>query len=60
MKTRLIRQKYNGINSQFSIKAKFITHVYDNEGNELKFYYNISNDELTILGDYVGIYVLYQ
>lgn len=60
MKTRLIRKEYNGTNSLFFIKAEYITDVWDNEGNRLKFNYNIPNEKLTIFGDYEGIYVLYQ
>jgi hypothetical protein len=60
MKKRLIRKEYNGTNSLFSIKTEYITDVWDNEGNRLKFDYNIPNEKLTIFGDYGGIYVLYQ
>lgn len=60
MKTRLIRKEYNGTNSLFFINAEYITDVWDNEGNRLKFEYNIPNEKLTIFGDYEGIYVLYQ
>jgi hypothetical protein len=60
MKTRLIRKEYNGTNSLFFIKAEYIKDVCDNEGNRLKFEYNIPNEKLTIFGDYEGIYVLYQ
>ena len=58
MKTRLIRQNYDGINSLFSIKAKYITDTFDTEGNKLKFEYNISKEKLTVFGDYKSIYVL--
>lgn len=60
MKTRLIRKEYNGTNSLFSIKAEYITDVFDTYGNILKFEYNIPSEKLTIFGDYDGIYVLYQ
>lgn len=59
MLPRLIRKEYDGNNSLFSIKSKFITDVWDSKGNTLKFYYNIPNEKLTIFGDYEGIYVLY-
>lgn len=60
MKTRLIRKEYNENNSLFTIKAEYITDVWDTIGNRLKFDYNVSNEVLTIFGDYEGIYVLYQ
>lgn len=47
MKTRLIRKFYNGTNSIFFIKADYIKVVFNNEGNSLKFDYNISNGILT-------------
>lgn len=59
MKTRLTRKEYNGNNSLYFIKAEYITDVWDTEGNRLKYEYDIPNAELTIFGDYNGIYVYY-
>lgn len=60
MKTKLIRKEYNETNSLFFIKSKYITDVWDIDGNRLKFEYNILNEKLTIFGDHESIYVLYQ
>lgn len=59
MKTRLIRKEYNET-SIFHINCEYVTDVFDICGDKLKFHYNQSNGNLTIFGDYLAIYVLYE
>ena len=60
MKTRLLRKYKDNANSIFSLKANYITNIFDTDGKDLKYEYNTSNEKITVFGDYAAIYVLYS
>jgi hypothetical protein len=60
MKTRLIRESIDNHNSIFSLKAKYIKNIFDTDGNDIKFNYNIKNEKITVFSDTDAIYVLYS
>jgi len=59
-KTRLLRTNIDNDNSIFSLEAKYVTDIWDTEGNELKFNFNVNENRLTIFGDVDAIYVLFK
>ena len=59
MEIRLIREEYT-INSIFKLKAKYVTDVFDTNGNNIKYIYHVTDNKLEIFGDYDVIYVLFQ
>jgi len=58
-KSRLTRTEFSNNNSYFDLKVEAVTHVWDTEGNQKKFYYNKTHETLTILDNIEAIYVHY-
>jgi hypothetical protein len=60
-KTRMVRKlPIDGPNSIYMLDALFVTEVWQADPFEaMKYYYNIKDKKLTVLGDVEAIYVHY-